>query len=231
MLTAFWWGAEPHLRKIHWVAWERMCLPKEQGGLGFRDLEAFNQAMLAKQAWKIITQPESLFASYLRSRYFPGGDFLSAALGTRPSYAWRSLLHGRELLVKGLRHRVCNGEKTKSGPTCGLRILWKVWEHHGSRTITSMWICVQALWLILIHGDGMCQHYVKSLCQRTSNGWKEINRWCWWKIFTLGSWHKVANSQLSQPSGWPLRRKLDGTNQKLSIYRQLTSSKRRFGKS
>lgn len=126
MLTAFWWGAEPHLRKIHWVAWERMCLPKEQGGLGFRDLEAFNQAMLAKQAWKIITQPESLFASYLRSRYFPGGDFLSAALGTRPSYAWRSLLHGRELLVKGLRHRVCNGEKTKSGPTCGLRILWKV---------------------------------------------------------------------------------------------------------
>lgn len=131
MLAAFWWGAEPHQRKIHWVAWERLCLPKDQGGLGFRDLEAFNQAMLAKQAWKVLSQPDSMLARFLKSRYFPDGEFLSAPLGLRPSYAWRSLLHGRELLTKGIIRRVGNGQKTRvwidkwiDDPVEGMRAPW-----------------------------------------------------------------------------------------------------------
>jgi hypothetical protein len=45
-----------------------MTHPKGQGGLGFRDLHTFNLAMIAKQGWKIFTNPHTLVARIYKAR-------------------------------------------------------------------------------------------------------------------------------------------------------------------
>ena len=89
-----------------------MTKPKYMGGLGFRDIELFNLALLAKQAWRILQEPLSLSARVLKAVYFPDGDFLEAHIGTSPSRIWRAIDDGKDVLCQGLIRRIGTGEAT-----------------------------------------------------------------------------------------------------------------------
>jgi hypothetical protein len=89
-----------------------MAMPKYKGGMGFRDIEIFNLALLARQAWRVLQDPDSLSARMLKAVYFPNTDILSATLGANPSQIWRALYEGREVLKHGLIKRIGDGRST-----------------------------------------------------------------------------------------------------------------------
>lgn len=68
LMRQYWWGVEKGKKKMAWLCWDKMRLPKSKGGMGFRDMRAFNQALLAKQAWRLIDSPDSLCARLLKAR-------------------------------------------------------------------------------------------------------------------------------------------------------------------
>ncbi|GAA0168313.1 hypothetical protein LIER_23060 [Lithospermum erythrorhizon] len=93
ILSNFGWRSDTtNKRKIHWLSWQQLCKPKGEGGLGFRDTLSFNQALLCKQAWKLITEPTSPLSQLFKARYYPQTSFWDAELGAQPSYTWRSIL-------------------------------------------------------------------------------------------------------------------------------------------
>jgi hypothetical protein len=112
MLRSFWWGSKDGNRKPCWVSWETMCSPKFPGVMGFRDIELFNLAMLARQAWRILQNPEALSSRILKAVYFPNTDFLEASLGSSPSHVWRAIVEGKETMKQGLIRRIGTGENT-----------------------------------------------------------------------------------------------------------------------
>lgn len=59
---------------------------KNNGGMGFRDLECFNLAMLVEQGWRLLQQPDSLAARIIKEKYFSHSTFLEAPVGCNPSY-------------------------------------------------------------------------------------------------------------------------------------------------
>lgn len=112
-------------RGIHWLSWEKLSMHKTNGGMGFKDLTAFNLAMLGKQAWKLMTEPHTLVSGIFKARYFPNNTFLSASLGHNPSYAWHSILKARFIVRGGSRWCIGSGSS--------ISIIDEPWLGNGSK--------------------------------------------------------------------------------------------------
>jgi hypothetical protein len=75
-------------------------------------LNFFNLALLARQAWRLLINPNSLCAQILKAVYFPSGDILRAQVRNNPSKTWRAICDGIEVLKQGLIKRIGDGEST-----------------------------------------------------------------------------------------------------------------------
>ena len=89
------------------------------GGVGFKDLSSFNQALAVKQCQRLLQYPDSLVAKVLKARYYKQTDFMEAKVGSNPSFIWRSILCGKEVLQQGIRWRVRRG-----GQICVMASKW-----------------------------------------------------------------------------------------------------------
>ncbi|CAJ2658361.1 unnamed protein product [Trifolium pratense] len=94
LFIKFFWGCEDS-RKISWVSWKSICLRKEFGGLGVRQLREFNLALLGKWCWRLLVDREGLWYRVLVARYGVEGGRLREG-GQRGSVWWRELARIRE---------------------------------------------------------------------------------------------------------------------------------------
>ena len=112
-LTRFWWDGPDGKGKMCCVSWDTLTKPKAKGGLGLRDIQLFNQALLAKLAWRILTVPNCLLSRILLGKYCHNKSFLEVYVPAVCSHGWHSILHGLELLKSCMRKAIGNGLTTK----------------------------------------------------------------------------------------------------------------------
>ncbi|KAL8124564.1 hypothetical protein AgCh_012282 [Apium graveolens] len=110
VMNAFWWQSQSQNSKdIRWLGWRKMCMTKNEGGLGFRDITGFNLALLGKQCWKLLHEPNVLVSQILKAKYYPDCHFLQAGRTSGVSYTWSGIWEAKEEMKKGLRWIIGDG--------------------------------------------------------------------------------------------------------------------------
>ncbi|WZZ66780.1 hypothetical protein YC2023_078150 [Brassica napus] len=99
---SFIWGSGEGNRKQHMVAWERICKPKREGGLGLRSAKGMNIALLAKLGWRLLNTHDGLWVQILRKKFRVGEIYETSWLVAQGNWSptWRSLILGiRQIVV------------------------------------------------------------------------------------------------------------------------------------
>lgn len=80
------------------------------GGLGFKEIEKFNEALLAKQVWRMINNSDSLCYRVFKARFFPNCSILEAKDSVIRSYACKSIISSRDFIQRGMVWQVGDGQ-------------------------------------------------------------------------------------------------------------------------
>ncbi|CAN1289445.1 hypothetical protein LINPERPRIM_LOCUS20282 [Linum perenne] len=92
-------------------------------------MQGFNMALLGKQAWKLVSDPNALVCKILKAKYFPKVDFFSAELGNNLSQVWQSIHAAKIVINEGCRWKIGTGENVTFGaiPGCAMMTIF-VWR-------------------------------------------------------------------------------------------------------
>ena len=78
--------------------------------MGFKEIEKFNDALLAKQVWRMLKNPESFCHRGFKAHFFLDCSVLEANSSTNRLYAWKSILSARDVVRKGMVWQIGDGK-------------------------------------------------------------------------------------------------------------------------
>ncbi|KAM6562940.1 hypothetical protein CsatB_022938 [Cannabis sativa] len=113
LCRGFLWGVNGNRSKVHVASWDKVCLPKAYGGLGFKDGAKWNHVNLAKFVWAISNKKDLLWVKWINTIYLKQESYWLYELKPDTSWYWRKLCH--------LRKRFTEGDIKAAVRTCKLR--------------------------------------------------------------------------------------------------------------
>ncbi|GJW49144.1 putative reverse transcriptase domain, reverse transcriptase zinc-binding domain protein [Tanacetum coccineum] len=112
IIRGFLWCNGEYKRGKAKVAWDDICLPKKEGGLGLRSLEVFNLALMTTHIWNLVSNKESLWVRWINTYKLRGRTIWDVQPKANMSYGWRKLLQLREHVKPFFWSCIGNGMNT-----------------------------------------------------------------------------------------------------------------------
>ena len=77
------WSGSVEFKRIPHISWHQVCLPKAQGGMGLRDYEAWDKALIAKLVWAVAHKKDTLWVKWIHGRYLKNHSWWDYSLPSR----------------------------------------------------------------------------------------------------------------------------------------------------
>jgi hypothetical protein len=122
IIRTFWWTGvreEASAKSLCLRAWKDICTPKKEGGLGIKNLQATNQALILMAAWRIAEHPNDFLHAVLKSKYFPDSSIWRPNPNAPRSAFWASIIKILPILKDHSFYQITQGQiSVWSTPWC-----------------------------------------------------------------------------------------------------------------
>ncbi|KAL9677830.1 hypothetical protein QQ045_015666 [Rhodiola kirilowii] len=72
LCASFLWNGKAEGRGCHLISWNAVCLDKREGGIGIKDLEVMNEALVLNQLWDLNRNSQSIWSCWVREYWTKG---------------------------------------------------------------------------------------------------------------------------------------------------------------
>ncbi|GKU98316.1 hypothetical protein SLEP1_g11335 [Rubroshorea leprosula] len=101
---AFLWNNSVLTARGAKVNWNTVCSPKQEGGLGLKNLVQWNQACILKFIWLLFSKAGSIWVAWVHEYLLKGRSFWTINLPADASWGWRKILNLRQLARRFIQH-------------------------------------------------------------------------------------------------------------------------------
>jgi len=112
----FLWGKNQEKPKWSLVSWEKLCLPKGQGGLGLRDPDILGSALRAKTWWRWVSNGDTPWARLWHRKYAPTwspDNLVRFNEKPRGSQIWNAAVEGQKLIQDHAFWEIYQGDRAE----------------------------------------------------------------------------------------------------------------------
>jgi hypothetical protein len=112
IIRNFWWTGvqdDQTTRSLCLRAWADVCIDKNSGGLGIRNLQAMNQGLVLSAAWRLAKEPQGHLAQILKAKYHHDTSIWRAKSNKPKSALWSAILKVKPLLISASIYQIVDG--------------------------------------------------------------------------------------------------------------------------
>lgn len=100
MMAHFLWSGSLSNKCVHKVSWQECAVPKDEGGLGIKNLAVWNDSAILSQLWRVINQEDSLWIRWVYKYELCRKGFWTMSVPSKSSWAWKKILQHRNMALR-----------------------------------------------------------------------------------------------------------------------------------